>query len=85
MEKTMKLWNGRVAKFIPRTMNTHTGWVTSLKRKEVKSLGLAYSSKYGYSISDKGVVERWYCGYGGPIAQHALPIALDDDGNEVTI
>jgi len=77
MEKRMKLWNGRVAKFFPRTMNTYTGWVAALKPKEVKELGLKYSRRYTYSIGCNGTVERWYLGYGGPIAQHSAPVEID--------
>lgn len=76
MEKRMKLWNGRVAKFFPRTMNTYTGWVAALKPKEVKELGIKYSRRYTYSIGHNGTVERWHMGYGGPILQHYMPTEL---------
>lgn len=78
VEKRMKLWNGRVAKFLHRTMNNYTVWVTELKPKEVKELGIKYSRRYTYIIGHNGTVERWYLGNGGPILQHYMPIDIDD-------
>ena len=77
VEKRMKLWNGRVAKFLPRKGNTYQGWITQLKPKEVKGLGLKYSRKYTYSIGCNGVVERWHIGYVCPISQHLMPTDID--------
>ena len=76
--RKMKLWNGRIANFVlVHKMGRYQWWAAPLTKKEVKSIGLAYSSKYAYSINTSGVIERWQLGNVVPIAQHFLPEPLN--------